>query len=422
MSMRRTTTLVAVLAGSALALAACGSGGGGSTTTSASPTAASSSAPASTTPLVVWAGPTQTEAIKAVALKFEQEKGVKVKVVEYDFGKIRDDLISQGPSGKGPDVIVGAHDWVGKLVQNGAVAPLELGDKASEFSPVSITAMTSGGKVYGLPFQVENIALMRNAKLAPEAPATIDDVLSIAKGLGSKIKYPLVVQQDPTGGDPYHLYPWQTSMGSAVFGLNPDGTYNSEDLTIGNAQGIAFANELPQLVKDGVLKSTITYDIAKDAFLKGQTPFWITGPWSTADVKKAGIDLAIDPIPTVGPNPAQPFVGVQGFMVSAYTKQAVLANEFVINYLGTPEVAKALFDIGQRAPAMTSVFEQVKSDPILAGFGAVGATGVPMPNIPEMDAVWADWGSTEAAIIQGKGDPTKLWTKMSASIQKKIDG
>ena len=419
--MRRPIPILAAVVGVALSLAACGSSGGGGTTTSAAPSSSSPSASASPAgSLVVWAGATQTAAIKAVAEKFKAEKGVDVKVVEYDFGKIRDDLISQGPSGKGPDIIVGAHDWIGKLVQNGAVAPLELADKASEYSPVSITAMSSGGKIYGLPFQVENIALLRNTDLAPEAPATIDDVLATAKTLGSKIKYPLVVQQDPTGGDPYHLYPWQTSMGNQVFGLAPDGSYDPNQLTIGDAQGVAFANELPKLVEAGVLKSTITYDIAKAAFLKGQTPFWITGPWSTADVQKAGIKIAVDPIPTVGPNPAQPFVGVQGFMVSAFSKQPVLANDFVLNYLGTPEVQKALYDVGLRAPAMTSVFDQVKSDPVLAGFGEVGANGVPMPNIPAMDAVWADWGSTEAAIIQGKGNPTALWEKMAKSIQSKI--
>ncbi|MGE0817175.1 MAG: extracellular solute-binding protein [Candidatus Nanopelagicales bacterium] len=417
--MRRPIPILAAVVGVALSLAACGSSGGGTATTSAAPSSSSASAsPAGS--LVVWAGATQTAAIKAVAEKFKAEKGVDVKVVEYDFGKIRDDLISQGPSGKGPDIIVGAHDWIGKLVQNGAVAPLELADKAGEYSPVSITAMSSGGKIYGLPFQVENIALLRNTKLAPTAPATIDDVLATAKTLGNKIKYPLVVQQDPTGGDPYHLYPWQTSMGNQVFGLAPDGSYDPNQLTIGDAAGVAFANELPKLVKDGVLKSTITYDIAKAAFLKGQTPFWITGPWSTADVQKAGVEIAVDPIPTVGPNPAQPFVGVQGFMISAFSKQPVLANDFVLNYLGTPETMKALYDVGLRAPAMTSVFDQVKSDPILAGFGEVGANGVPMPNIPAMDAVWADWGSTEAAIIQGKGNPTALWEKMAKSIQSKI--
>jgi len=52
----------------------------------------------------------------------------------------------------------------------------------------------------------------------------------------------------------------------------------------------------------------------------------------------------------------------------------------------------------------------------------IGATGVPMPAIPEMSAVWADWGATELAIIKGQGDPAEAWAKMAASIKSKIGG
>jgi arabinogalactan oligomer/maltooligosaccharide transport system substrate-binding protein len=42
--------------------------------------------------------------------------------------------------------------------------------------------------------------------------------------------------------------------------------------------------------------------------------------------------------------------------------------------------------------------------------------------VPAMDAVWADWGATEVAIINGQGDPVTLWQAMVASIEGKIAG
>jgi arabinogalactan oligomer/maltooligosaccharide transport system substrate-binding protein len=45
-----------------------------------------------------------------------------------------------------------------------------------------------------------------------------------------------------------------------------------------------------------------------------------------------------------------------------------------------------------------------------------------MPAIPEMSAVWADWGATELALIKGQGDPAADWAKMAASIKAKIAG
>ena len=31
-----------------------------------------------------------------------------------------------GPAGEGPDIIIGAHDWLGELVTNGLLAPIDL--------------------------------------------------------------------------------------------------------------------------------------------------------------------------------------------------------------------------------------------------------------------------------------------------------
>ena len=122
----------------------------------------------------------------------------------------------------------------------------------------------------------------------------------------------------------------------------------------------------------------------------------------------------------MGGQAAQPFVGVQGFMVSAKTKNAIAANEFLVNYIGSEDVQTAIYDVGGRPPALTAAFEAASSDPITAGFGAVGASAVPMPNIPQMGKVWQFWGVTEAAIISNQGDPVQLWQKMTADIAAAI--
>ncbi|MGJ8722291.1 MAG: maltose ABC transporter substrate-binding protein, partial [Salinibacterium amurskyense] len=106
---------------------------------------------------------------------------------------------------------------------------------------------------------------------------------------------------------------------------------------------------------------------------------------------------------------------------SAKSENALAANEFIVNYMGSEEVQTALFEVGGRAPALTASFEAASADPIVAGFGTVGENAVPMPSIPAMGAVWEFWGVTEAAIING-GDPTSLWQKMSGDIQTAIAG
>lgn len=418
---RRVFAVGALSAVGALALSACG--GDTKTTSTASATAADLAAGGATT-ITMWVDAERSPALKDIAAKFKADTGIEVKLVIKDFAAVRDDFITQVPTGKGPDLIVGPHDWVGKFVQNGVIAPVELGDKSSAFSKTAIKAMTFNGSTYGVPYSVENIALLRNTALLPAAVTTFDEVIAAGKGLvdSGKAKYAFLVGLDPKQGDPYHLYPLQTSMGSAVFGLDADGGYDPKQLILGEPAGVAFAKKLVEWGDSGskVLNSNITGDIAKEEFKNGKSPYFLTGPWNVPDLQKAGIKLAVDPLPTAGDKPAQPFVGVNGFFISAKSANALATTEFVTNYLTTEAAQDSMFTAGGRPPALTASFTKASSDPIVAAFGKIGDNGVPMPAIPEMDAVWNDWGATELALIKGKGDPATDWPKMAATIKSKI--
>ena len=58
------------------------------------------------------------------------------------------------------------------------VAPLELGDVADGFAEASLQAMTYDGNVYGVPYSIENVALVRNADMVAEAVETYDEVIA----------------------------------------------------------------------------------------------------------------------------------------------------------------------------------------------------------------------------------------------------
>lgn len=368
--------------------------------------------------LTVWVDAERIDALKDAAASYTDKTGVKVKLVSKDNAKLKDDFIQQVPSGKGPDVTMGAHDWLGELVTNGVVAPIELGDTADGFLDVAVDASTYDGKTYMLPYAIENLALLRNADLVKDAPTSYDDM--IAKGTAAGVKYPFVVEQG-ADGNPYHLYPYQTSFGAPVFGTDADGGYDSTKLELGNVGGVEFATWLGGQGKKGtgVFNTEITGDIAKDAFTTGQAAFWLTGPWNVGAAKEAGINLAVDTIAPSSADAAQPFAGVKGFFVSEQSKNKVAANDFLVNYLGTEAVQTELFKSGNILPALTASAEAASADPIIGGFAAVGAEAVPMPAIPAMGQVWQFWGIAQAAVING-ADPAATWTKLSADVTKAI--
>jgi len=377
--MRRSIVSLGVVT-AIVALSACSATP--ATPSASAPATASESAAAADyagTTLTVWVDDTRLAATQAAAKAFEAATNAKVN-----------------------------------LVQNGVVAPLELGDKAGEFEPVAIQAFTQDGQVYGVPYAIENIALIRNTKLADSAPATWDDAVAAGKKAGAK--YPILLQMGTTG-DPYTAYPLQTSFGAPVFTQNSDGSY-SKELAMSGANGEKFAQWLAAQGKAGTIDTSITYDIAVDAFAKGKSPFIIGGPWMLEKFKS--LDLAIDPIPSAGGETASPFVGVQGFFISSKAKNPIVANDFLTNYIATTDVQYAMYQAGQRTPALKSAAEKAASDTVTAGFAKVAQDAVPMPSIPEMAAVWTYWGVTEANIVSGKQQGVAGWQKMISDIQAKI--
>ena len=172
---------------------------------------------------------------------------------------------------------------------------MELGDKANGFSDAAKKAFTSDGTLYGVPYAVENIALVRNNALAKDTPATFDEL--IAQGKQLTPDHPVLIQQGDKG-DAYHLYPVQSSFGAPLF--KPDTT----EIGMKGEAGEKFAAYIKKLTNEGVLSESIGGDQAKQAFLDGKSPYIITGPWWTGEFTKAGLDISVLPVPSAGGQPS----------------------------------------------------------------------------------------------------------------------
>lgn len=410
----RTRVALGALLASSIALTGCSTSGGG----------AGESESTDTAPITIWVDIERKPALEAVASSFTEDTGVPVKVVTKDFATVDQDFISQVPTGKGPDIIVSPHDKLGAYVAAGVVAPIELGDVESKLAASAVQAVTYDGKVYGMPYSIENVALVRNVDLVPEAHTSYDDV--VAAGAAAGTEYKFLVGLSPEQGDPYHMYPLQTSFGGAVFEQNADGSYDPSKLVIGDEAGTAFAQWLATqgAAGAGIFNANIDGDRAREFFVDGKSPYYLTGPWNIPAIKEAGINYAIDPLPSAGGQEARPFIGVNGFFLSSKSTNALAATNFIVNYLSTDDAQLALYEVGGRPPALTSAYETAAAnDPDVEAFGKIGQAGVPMPAIPEMGAVWSDWGNAELQIIKGEGgDPAAIWSTMAENIMAKLAG
>lgn len=369
--------------------------------------------------LTFWIPKLAVKAVSDAAQDFTAKYGVQVNVQEVDFGSIRDDLKTAGPAGEGPDIIVGAHDWLGELATNGLVEPLDLGDKAASFDKVGINAFTYNGKLYGMPYGLEAVALIYNKDLVPTAPTTWDELKTIAKQLQDDKKVDMGYGLQTGGADPYHTYPIITGFGGYVFKQNADGTYDPTDVGLDNEGGQAAMKELDSMIKSGLLKQNVSGSDLDSLFVAGKVAMVIGGPWRLGDLRKSGINYGIAPIPAINGKTPIPFVGAQGFMVSAFGKNKEVAKAFLTEYLAADAPMQAIFEADPRIPAWLPVQQKV-TDPDIAAFAKSASGGQPMPAIPQMSAVWTDWTKALDLVFQQSEDPTKAIQDAANSIRDKI--
>jgi arabinogalactan oligomer / maltooligosaccharide transport system substrate-binding protein len=376
--------------------------------------------------LLIWADQQPIPALRELAVEFEAEHGLEVAIQEVGFDDIRGQLQSAGPAGEGPDLVVGAHDWLGELVQNGSVASIELPDP-ERFEDVALEAFTWDGQLYGLPHAIENLALYRNTEHVPEAPETWEELEDIALELqtdGTVAQGLMIpVSQEEA---PYHLQPLFTALGGYVFAQRDDGTYDPSDVGIDNEGGQEAARILRGWVEEGLINPDVDGGIQQEQFGDGQVAFAISGPWALrqdgAGFEETGVDFEVSPFPPLEGNTMRPFVGVQGMMVSAFSDNPLLAKTFLTQVMTTDRAQIAMFEANTRPPALSSAFDEVVADdPTMAAFGEAGVDGQPMPAVPAMSTVFSAMGDAYRLVLTGGAEPEQAMGSAASQVRQAVD-
>ena len=101
-------------------------------------------------------------------------------------------------------------------------------------------------------------------------------------------------------------------------------------------------------------------------------------------------------------------------------KQHDMRMSYLHKLVATDEVMNAFQEADPRVPAWLPTLEQV-DDPFLSAFGEITPYAQPMPNIPEMGAVWGSWGDSIQLIMNGE-DVTESLTNGANQIRELIAG
>jgi len=353
--------------------------------------------------IIVWADPIRASVLQREFAGGFQGATVQV-VVKESLSALKTEFLASTPE-NGPDVIAVDQDWTGELVQAQKVRSLKVPKAlASQFPANVLGGFRYSERIYGIPVQYENVALITNVGLVAQPPKNFNRLLRVADQLKSAgtTEVGIAVGQGATGG--YDLYPLFSGLGGYLFGTNALGDFDPLNVGVASPQFLANASRIDRWNRTGILNSAYTRDTARAAFVAGKAPFWITGPWDLATITKLGFRYRISSVPSIIKGiPTSPIIGAKGFMVTTHAKAhgiKPLASKFVTVGLTTKAVQTAFGQASQRLPALLASAETFPN-PQLKAFGLAAAPGVPWPNIPQARAGWVPMGTAWASATKG---------------------
>jgi len=374
---------------------------------------------AQTNKITIWCSEKQVDILQRLGEEFKAKYGVSVDVQYVEFGSIKPNFLTAAPQGKGANIIVGAHDWVGELVVNGLLEPIPKFKDQNQFYNTALNAFSYGGKLYGLPYAMEAIALIYNKDYVKVPPSTFDALKTTAKRINTAYKGK-VRGFVTSAAEFYYVAPVIFGYGGYVFKETPKGL-DVTDIGLANPGAIKGAKLWKRLIDEGVLTPGDNYQIMDSMFKEGKAAMIINGPWAVKAYKDAGINYGVTVIPALEKGVvAKPFVGVQGFMINAKSPNKILARDFLINYVATKDTMYKIYLADPRLPARKDVLSLVKDNPDIVGFTKSAANGIPMSNVPEMASVWSAMNDALNLIINNKATPEEALENAVKAIKAQI--
>lgn len=366
--------------------------------------------------LLVWInGDKGYRGISEIAGKFTAATGVPVTVEHPDGAP--DKFANAAQSGKGPDIMIWAHDRLGEWADNGFLMPVDPSPafRANVF-PKAWEAFTHRGRLWGFPIAMETTTLIYNRDLVSpdQIPADLDGVRDLVAPLREKGAAPILWDYSNS----YFTWGLLAAGGAEIFGRDENGDYDPADVHVDDPSAVEAATVLANLLRDGVVARSASYSVAEAQMNQGRLAMFVSGPFAWENLEKSGIDFGIALIPGIRGQPARPFVGVLGAMFNRSSPNLDLAQEFLEHWLVTPAgIAAVDAHVPVGVPALRPAYEAMSSDPRIAGLMANIEIGALMPNIPQMGAFWSSMVTALGTLTTLRDSPSSALSSAAARIR-----
>ena len=351
--------------------------------------------------LTIWVDAELTETIETVAAQLKQNTGHSLSFVTKDFSTLEAEISAAGELA--PDLFVGSSEWTDGMAASALIAKLG-GASFSGFDAAVTSALSYQGELYAIPYAVENLALVCNGERVKDQPGSANELVEAG--------FKLVLSP---GGDPYTLFPIQSSFGVLPLTIDESGDW-TETTGFGVERGKEFATWMTQ---NRSLIRELDYSSAITALVDGVEPCLVTGPWAIPELtQRAEFEIKVYQIPSFGGEKALAFSSARAVFVSAKSANLEAAKE-AASYFATEPVQLLIHNQTGRVPAMSKVASSV-DDPIIEGFSKAAMNTVVLPGNTAMQNSWVPWTKALNALLKSDEEPGRIWDELLAELKTAI--
>ena len=344
------------------------------------------------TSITVWEDLNKSSSLEQAAIDFERDYDCKVVLVEKDSIKQFKEVQKLSNNGMSvPDAFILISDMVNEAIMKKVISDIPvMNTEKSKFISASVKPFTVNNKTYAIPRSIESLVIFYNKDIIKDPIDTMSGYEALAKERQKSGKYGLIGKLDNL----YYSYGFLSAYGSYIFGINPDGTYNTNDIGLNNEGAVKGAKLVADYTRNYIPKTALDKEnglkVIDDLFINGQAAAVINGPWALDTYKRSGINLAVGSLPKLSNGMrVAPFFGVKGYAIAKKSKNKDLAEKFLV-YASQPRYAMIRYQKSAELPPVKELLANplIIQDDVATAMANQAANAINMPSVSKMEAVW----------------------------------
>jgi maltose-binding protein MalE len=381
--------------------------------------------------IMIWSSlrPVEQEILDSLLQDFGKNyPDYKFTQLFYSTEEARINFIIAALAGKGPDLLHGASDNVGPLVDLELIHPLEtLFDEnyLNSFLREPFPANTVyKGHMYQIADRIGNhLCLVYNKDLVKQPPVTMNELITMGKALtgdddgdGRPDRYALAWNYT----EPYFAVPFIGGYGGWIV----DASYNPTLNTEATEKAAQFIYDLAN--KHHIIPKECDYEIANALFKDRLSAMIINGPWSWGTYLANNMNIGIARIPKIDETGLwpTPIVSPMGYSINKnISGERLTIVTKLVSYLTSTPVQLHFSEKTGNIPSRTAAYEDpvLQENELLKQAIDQMMVGKLMPVVTKMRWIWDAMRPAYQGIFTGQVTPGQAAVEMQERAERLIE-